>query len=70
MPATASHIVSMDMYAVTPNTTGAGFQVTVAGSNGVRQTILGFVTEAEARGWITQDTLLTNTVVPWMPRGS
>jgi hypothetical protein len=60
----------MDMYAVTCNTTGRGFHVTVAGSNGVRQTILGFVTEAEAHSWITQDALFTNTVVPWMPRGS
>jgi hypothetical protein len=70
IPATASHIVSMDMYAVTSNISGRGFHVTIAGSNGVRQTILGFITEAEAHNWITQDALLTNAVVPWMPRDS
>jgi hypothetical protein len=64
MPASAPHIVPMDMYAVTTNATGRGFHVTIAGSNGVRQTILGFGTEAEAHSWITQDALLTNAVVP------
>jgi hypothetical protein len=68
MPASASHIVPMDMYAVISNTTGRGFHVKIAGSNGIRQTILGFVTEAEAHSWIAQDVLLTNAVVPWMPR--
>ena len=70
MPALASHVVPMDMYTVTSNTTGRGFHVTIAGSNGVRQTILGFLTEAEANSWITQDALLTNAIVPWMPRRS
>jgi hypothetical protein len=30
------------------------------GSNGARQTILGFDTEAAARAWIAQDEQLTN----------
>jgi hypothetical protein len=70
MPASTPHIVPMDTYAVTSNTTGRGFHVIIAGSNGVRQTILGFVTEAEAHNWITLDALFTNAVVPWMPSGS
>jgi hypothetical protein len=70
MPALAPHIIPMDVYAVTSNATGRDFHVTIAGNNGVRQTILGFVTEAEAHNWITQDALLTNAVVPWMPIGS
>jgi hypothetical protein len=70
IPASAPHISPMDMYAVTSNTTGRGFHVTIAGNYGVRQTILGFVTEAEAHSWITQDALLTNAVVPWMLRRS
>jgi hypothetical protein len=59
----------MDKYAVAPDMTGRKFHVTIASSSGARQTILGFASEAEANSWIIQDTLLINTVAPWMSKG-
>lgn len=40
---------------IIPNSDGSGFNVGIAGSNGARQTMLGFETEAEAEAWIVQD---------------
>jgi hypothetical protein len=45
----------MSTYVITPNSDGSGFNVGIAGTNGARQTMLGFETEAEAEAWIIQD---------------
>ncbi len=51
----------MSTYVITPNSDGSGFNVGIAGSNGARQTMLGFESEAEAEAWIIQDKRLGQT---------
>jgi hypothetical protein len=45
----------MTQYIIVPNGDGSGFNVSVAGADGTRQTLLGFGSEAEAEAWITRD---------------
>jgi hypothetical protein len=45
----------MSTYVIIPNSDGSGFNVGIAGSDGARQTMLGFESEAEAEAWIIQD---------------
>nr|WP_294510781.1 hypothetical protein [uncultured Rhodopila sp.] len=49
------HIAAMTQYIIVPNGDGSGFNITVAGADGARQTMLGFSSEAEAEAWIAQD---------------
>jgi hypothetical protein len=49
----------MTTYAVIPNGDGTGFNISIAGSDGTRQTMLGFESEAEAEAWIVQDRRLS-----------
>jgi hypothetical protein len=49
----------MTTYTIMPNGDGTGFNVAIAGSNGARQTMLGFANEAEAEAWILQDKRLS-----------
>ncbi len=51
----------MSTYVITPNSDGSGFNVGIAGTNGARQTMLGFESEAEAEAWIVQDKRLGQT---------
>ena len=45
----------MTTYTIVPANDGTGFHIGVAGSNGARQTMLGFTSKEEAEAWITQD---------------
>ena len=45
----------MAMYTVIPRADQAEFDIAVAGDDGVRQTMLGFKTEADAELWIEDD---------------
>ena len=45
----------MATYTILPKPNQAGFDVAVKGADGVRQTMLGFETEEQARTWIKQD---------------
>jgi hypothetical protein len=45
----------MTQYTIIPLPDGAGFHIGVAGTNGARQTMLGFATQEEAEAWITHD---------------
>jgi hypothetical protein len=45
----------MTIYSIIPGDDGCSFNIAIAGSNGARQTMLGFPTEAEAQAWISQD---------------
>jgi hypothetical protein len=45
----------MATYTVIPKVDQTGFHVAILGSDGVRQTILGFETQAEADAWIALD---------------
>ena len=45
----------MATYTIVRRTGDVGFDVSVIGSDGARQKILNFQTEAEAEGWIIQD---------------
>jgi hypothetical protein len=56
---------SMSTYTITPISDGSGFNIGVAGSNGARQTILGFKSEAEAEAWILQDKRLNAAANPF-----
>nr|WP_294529056.1 hypothetical protein [uncultured Rhodopila sp.] len=49
------HIAPMTQYIIVPNGDGSGFNITVSGANGARQTMMGFDSEAEAEAWIAQD---------------
>jgi hypothetical protein len=54
----------MTQYIIVPNGDGTGFNIAVSGSNGARQTMLGFDTEAEAEAWIAQDKRLDGASQP------
>jgi hypothetical protein len=45
----------MASYTIVPRIGDDGFDVAVVGSDGARQTILNFKTEADAGAWIAQD---------------
>ncbi|HEY0423694.1 MAG TPA: hypothetical protein VGC82_10260 [Rhodopila sp.] len=49
------YIGDMTTYTIIPTPDGSGFNIGIAGSNGARQTMLGFTSEAEAEAWINQD---------------
>lgn len=49
------HIGDMATYTVTAETAGTGYQVRIVGTNGAKQTMLGFSTKAEAEAWIVSD---------------
>ena len=42
-------------YSITPHSDGSSFNVEVVSTNGARQTMLGFATEAEAQTWVDRD---------------
>jgi hypothetical protein len=52
--------LAMITYTVIPTDSEAGFHVKIAGSEGNRQTILGFATESDAEAWIASDKRLTD----------
>jgi hypothetical protein len=58
------HIKGMTTYAIIPNGDGTGFNISIAGSDGARQTMLGFQSEAEAEAWILQDKRLSAIPTP------
>jgi hypothetical protein len=45
----------MTIYSIVLHSDGIGFNIDIVGDNGVRQTMLGFTTEAEAQAWIGAD---------------
>jgi hypothetical protein len=49
------HTCKMATYTVTSKTDRDGFEVEIVGNDGVRQTMLGFKTHAEADAWIVED---------------
>ncbi len=51
----------MTTYTIIPIADGSGFNIGIAGSNGARQTMLGFTSQAEAKAWIDQDKRLSGT---------
>ncbi len=53
----------MSTYTIISAPDGSGFHVGIAGSDGTRQTILGFTSQAEAEAWINQDKRLNETFV-------
>jgi hypothetical protein len=58
----------MTTYTIIPNGDGTGFNIRIAGSNGARQTMLGFETKAEAEAWILQDRRLSAMPAPQLSR--
>jgi hypothetical protein len=50
----------MTTYTIAPTGDGSGFQIGVAGSDGARQTMLGFTSMEEAEAWIRQDKRLND----------
>lgn len=54
------HTKRMATYQIIPSGDGSGFNIGVAGSNGARQTMLGFTSMEEAEAWIVQDRRLTD----------
>jgi hypothetical protein len=60
------HIERMTTYNIIPVDDGGGFNIGIAGSDGTRQTMLGFTSEAEALAWIEQDKRLSAVPRPQM----
>jgi hypothetical protein len=60
----------MTTYIIIPTEDGSSFNIGVAGSNGARQTMLGFASEAEAEAWISQDKRLDGTPSAHAPDGA
>jgi hypothetical protein len=59
----------VNKYQIATRVDGTGFDVHVVTSSGVRQTLLGFVTEPEAQAWIAQDQRLSRAANPLGVRG-
>ena len=55
----------MITYTVHASGDQTGFHVKIGGSEGNRQTILGFGTEGAADAWIADDKRLTDHTAPW-----
>jgi hypothetical protein len=55
----------MANYIIVPNGDGSGFNISVSGSDGARQTMLGFESEEEAEAWISQDKRLNDATDPF-----
>lgn len=66
----ARHIESMTTYTIIPTDNGASFNIGIAGSDGTRQTMLGFISEAEAEAWITQDKRLNPVSIASAPQAT
>lgn len=49
----------MTTYQIIPLGDGSGFNIGIAGSDGTRQTMLGFTSMEEAEAWISHDRRLT-----------
>jgi hypothetical protein len=60
----------MATYTLIPAVDRKGFHVAIEGSDGIRQTILGFETSVEAEAWIEHDRRLSAAQPPWDPTGS
>jgi hypothetical protein len=60
----------MITYTVNASADQTGFHVKIAGSDGNRQTMLGFRTEGAADAWIANDKRLTNHTALWNPISS
>jgi hypothetical protein len=60
----------MTIYTVVPRVDRTGFHVAIQGSDGIRQTILGFETRVEAEAWIDQDKRLSAAQAAWQSTGS
>ncbi len=60
----------MTKYTITPNGDSTGFNISIAGSNGARQTLLGFASEADAEAWILQDKRRGDRPTASMPTAS
>jgi hypothetical protein len=54
----------MTTYTIIPNGDGTGFNISIVGADGARQTMLGFESEAEAKAWILQDKRLSAIPTP------
>ena len=54
------HISEMATYTISPGTEHGGFDVAIVGSDGTRQTMLGFKTRAAAEAWIAKDARRAN----------
>ncbi len=55
----------MITYTVCTSAEQTGFHVKIAGSEGDRQTILGFGSEGAALAWIADDKRLSDHTAPW-----
>ena len=62
--------IRMATYTVVPAVDPTGFHVAIQGSDGIRQTILGFETSVEAEAWIEHDRRTSAVQAPWNPAGS
>jgi hypothetical protein len=60
----------MTKYTILPRGDGTGFNISIAGSDGARQTLLGFESEAEAEAWILRDKRMSEIPAASMPNAS
>jgi hypothetical protein len=55
----------MTTYTIIPQVDQTGFDVAIVSNDGVRQTLLGFETQADAEAWIASDKLPSAADDPW-----
>jgi hypothetical protein len=65
MSLAACHAADMTTYTITARAAHDGYDIAIVGSDGARQTLLGFRTEAEAEAWIEQDKRLNTAEDPF-----
>jgi hypothetical protein len=51
----------MTTYTIIPRPNQSGYDIAIIGTNGARQTMLGFETTVEAEAWIAQDERLSRS---------
>lgn len=54
-------------YHISPSANGDNFDVRIVGTNGARQTVLGFASQGDAEAWVAQDKRLNDAADPFRP---
>jgi hypothetical protein len=66
LPLSAGAVLRQEMstYTIIPRPDQSGYDIAIIGTDGARQTMLGFETKVEAEAWIAQDERLSGSVAP------
>jgi hypothetical protein len=62
---TRPHVLKMSTYTIVESPDQSGYEVQIEGTDGVRQSVLGFDTQELAQAWIRQDQALNRAADPF-----